>query len=226
MTNQTINLACTAGSRPTKNQIWPIVKAMADSGALDDVRDGWKLYAHFMPAVPKVPKTDFQWVASAAGRRDVRYYLNYVYCDGKRIIGTDGARLHIADNADGLAPGYYCPKTANKVDVDAQYPDVDRVIPKTNAGEQFTVSRDPLDTQAIDGGKTPVWCLREVKTPSTDKFGIEMGFKMVGQWTRREYIEAALAGHDEALAVSADAMSAIRMDMPDGRMAIVMPVRL
>ena len=63
------------------------------------------LYAYFMPSLPAKPKTSEQWVAMAMANKDVRYYLNYIYSDGNRIMATDGHRLHIVNKS--VAQGFY-----------------------------------------------------------------------------------------------------------------------
>lgn len=85
-----------------------------------------RLYASFQPTVPKKPKTMFDWVA----KDDVRYYLNFVYVTEERMVGTDGHRLHIAPNTDGLEPGFYDKNGTKLHNPDyARFPDVDRVMP-------------------------------------------------------------------------------------------------
>jgi hypothetical protein len=85
------------------------------------------LYKHFAPSAPKNVKEAWQWAAKAVAVKDARGMLCHLYSDGKRLIGCDGHRLHIVPTA--LPVGYYDPKTCDPVDYDAQYPDIDRVIP-------------------------------------------------------------------------------------------------
>jgi len=88
-----------------------------------------RLYAAFLPALPKKPRTAFEWCAKAVNWKDLREYLRYVHVTEERMVGTDGHRCHIAPNTDGLAPGYY-DKTGTKVhDLShARYPDIERVM--------------------------------------------------------------------------------------------------
>lgn len=84
---------------------------------------------YFAPSVPKTPKDSFEWVAKAvADHKDIRTYLRYVYVENGKMVATDGRRLHLADTV--LKDGFYCPKTRLLVDVDAKYPQYQRVIPK------------------------------------------------------------------------------------------------
>ncbi len=105
--------------------------ALENDGQLN-VMDMAKLYRHFMPAIPAKPKTDFQWVALAMGNKDVRYYLNFVYSDGKRLMATDGHRLHLV-YTDDYKPGFYDKAGTWLHDTDfAKFPDVNRIIPETD----------------------------------------------------------------------------------------------
>jgi len=81
-----------------------------------------RLYAAFMPAIPKKPRTGFEWCTKAMAVNDKREQLNFVHVTEARIACTDGHRIHIAPNADGLKPGYY-DKAGFKVhDIDADFP--------------------------------------------------------------------------------------------------------
>ena len=86
------------------------------------------LYSYFMPAMPKRAATMFEWVAKATNAKDVRRFCQFVHCDGKFIICSDGHRLHYAPS-DGREVGYYHPITGDKVQEDARFPDWQRVIP-------------------------------------------------------------------------------------------------
>ncbi|MCK5020277.1 MAG: hypothetical protein KAS32_24775, partial [Candidatus Peribacteraceae bacterium] len=63
------------------------------------------IYAYFLPPVSAKSKTPDLWVAKAMAK-DVRYYLNFVYSDGERLMATDGHRLHVLIT-DKYEPGYY-----------------------------------------------------------------------------------------------------------------------
>jgi hypothetical protein len=90
------------------------------------------LYSYFMPAIPNKPKTVYQWLNKIKAKNDVRRYLNYVYCDGGRLCATDGHRLLVTPNDDGLAIGFY-DEAMNHVGTDiGTYPNLDRIIPATS----------------------------------------------------------------------------------------------
>jgi hypothetical protein len=88
------------------------------------------LYNQFQPALPTKPKTSFQWVAKAMPKKDIRFYLNYVYTDSNYIVATDGNRLHLTKNHQGLS-GYYN-KNMHSVKVDHNYPNYERAIDLDN----------------------------------------------------------------------------------------------
>lgn len=92
-----------------------------------------RLYAHFMPAQPKRPKTAFDWVAKAMSKKDARYYLNFVHVTPEKIQATDGHRLHIVPNVDGLEPGFYGAEGVRLHGPEyARFPDTERVQPSPN----------------------------------------------------------------------------------------------
>ena len=64
-----------------------------------------QLYRYFTPAPAKTAKTTTEWVHKAADPSDTRPFLNHSYSDGKRLVATDGARLHLAET--DLPVGYY-----------------------------------------------------------------------------------------------------------------------
>ena len=103
-----------------------IIEAINNDGKFDD-RDMAQLYQYFTLKIPAKPKTVEQWVAKAMPKDDIRYYLNYIYSDGNRIMATDGTRLHLAEIE--YPAGYYDQNMNFIHPVDwAQYPDIDRLI--------------------------------------------------------------------------------------------------
>jgi len=116
------------------------------------------LYAHFMPKTARASAGvfDFAWVARAMAKKDVRYYLNYVYSDGARTIATDGRRMHVL-TGQSLPQGYYT-ITGDRADEDAKYPDIDRVIPQYSQCQTWTLTAEVLAACIVDtGGKGKDW---------------------------------------------------------------------
>jgi len=111
------------------------------------------LYKYFSPALPKTAKEPWKWVAKAVPTNDVRYYLNYLYSDGGRLIGTDGHRMHFIET--DLKAGFYNPKTLDPITVDGRFPDIERVIPKKTNFKEYVLS-DLVhgSTPLIKSGKT------------------------------------------------------------------------
>lgn len=113
------------------NALRRVIHSLEDAEAPDEVGlDLARLYAHFLPPLPKRPKTAFDWCAKAMAKNDVRHYLNFVHVTTDEIQATDGHRLHIAPNTDRLEPGYY---GAEGVRLHApeysRFPDTQRVRP-------------------------------------------------------------------------------------------------
>jgi len=73
------------------------------------------------------PITDpFKLASLFMGKKDVRYYLNYVYSDGIFLTASNG---HIAAKIKHQCdPGYYDGAGNLQADVDAKYPDFTKVI--------------------------------------------------------------------------------------------------
>ena len=123
--------------KPTKakaqHSLRSIFEDHADQLSDDALFHLGQLYRHFMPPAPRAPKTLEQWAAKAAGKKDVRYFLNYVYADpAGYLVATDGHRMHVMDLPEGMRPGYYCPKTLEWLQdhEEWRYPDWQRIIPR------------------------------------------------------------------------------------------------
>jgi len=84
-----------------------------------------------------------KFVAKAVAKfkgQDQRDHLNNIYCDGLRIMATNGHRLHVYEQPEPetppLDPGYYeilkNTKTELRllpVQIDQEYPDIMRIMP-------------------------------------------------------------------------------------------------
>ena len=224
MTNETIaqhahRVALALTRKPKKDHLQQIVREMYENDLTDAERleSLALLYTHFMPAAPAKPKTLAQWVARAAGKKDVRYYLNYVYADhaAQRLVATDGHRLHFMPlPAQGFdQPGFYCPKTLEYLH-DEQYtnfPDIDRIIPN-RAGCRETAPVDPAAWEVGEAGNGTVY----YKTPygALNKQYVDMVLAAPG--VEFEYIYAKEPGNS-AVCFAGDA---------DGVLALVMPIRV
>ena len=123
--------------KPTKTKAQHSLRSIFEDHA-DQLSDDalfhlGQLYRYFMPPAPRTPKTLEQWAAKAAGKKDVRYFLNYVYADpAGYLVATNGHRMHVMDLPEGMRPGYYCPKTLEWLQdhEEWRYPDWQRIIPR------------------------------------------------------------------------------------------------
>lgn len=192
----------TAMKKPNKKEAHEIVRELISKGALTG-HEAAALYAYFMPSVPARPKTPEQWVARAVAVNDVRAYLKYLYSDGKRLIASDGHRLHLCPTE--LPEGYY---DTNLQPLDSKnmgkYPDVDRVTPKD--GETHTVTAEQLQVEEFGKPVTYVYRLPH------------------GVMVNKKYWDDA-ASHLETTTYLVGESRAVRIDYEDGRLAVIMPLR-
>lgn len=194
----------------SKAKLWLVVRGLIYSGddrMIDDLAD---LYNYFKPAPRKTPKTPEEWVARAMPTNDIRYYLNYVYSDGGRIMATDGHRLHVFET-DKYPKGFYDGQM-NPLEVGATYPDITRVIPKGRGKsmQKKELLSGEIKINEADSSKAPA-----------EVIGINHGF------AQRKYIDDALSFFDEAgiNTFQADYRNAIRYRQGH-LMAVVMPIRM
>lgn len=198
--------------KPSKKDCFYIIKDLINKGMdideniLEHNLSG--LYAFFLPPTPAKPKTDQQWVSKAVPKKDIRHYLNYLYSDGSRLIGTDGHRLHVMHGTD-LGKGFYNTELV-KLDVDATYPDIDRIIPIKGVTTIMHLSDfDQLETY----------------TPECDNPTISV--KLNDSHFNKSYILAAISRFDDSPieALQLDSNSAIRLQQKDLQ-AVIMPMRV
>jgi hypothetical protein len=184
-----------------KNAIYASFRdALTNDGQFNELAMA-KLYAYFMPNTPAKPKTDEQWVALAKPTNDVRYYLNYLYSDGNRIMATDGHRLHILNKS--IEPGFYN-KEMIKIEVDGKFPDVDRNIPECNKHMFFSEAK--LADFEDNGKICPVYQINDVTVNAA-------------------YMKKACSGFTDPVILYSDKRHAIVIK-DDNKMAVVMPMRV
>lgn len=196
---------------PTKDRnkeaVFDVVMNLLDDRSLSE-NDLAILYAQAIQTKPARPRKPEKWVANAVAKNDIREYLQYIYSDGKRIMGTDGHRLHIW-YTDKYPKGFYNPKTmaAATVPNDFRFPDVERVIPKTN-------SKDYAPSSTIE----------------VSHLSVVMGLPLIGYKfgpvaVNANYLDEALAGFaGYPLIYYVDGNSAVKIE-EDNKLAVVMPVR-
>ena len=161
-----INKVATLATRikkVNKAEAFAILRGYIAVGGELTEQDCAELYSFFLPSLPAQAKTLEQWVAKAVGDRDVRFYLNYLYSDGKYLIGTDGHRMHRIGTK--LKAGYY-DKALSKVEVDYKYPDTARFW-ETRKGEQtFDIVLADLPVVEIETG---CYWAYEIRIPGKKK---------------------------------------------------------
>lgn len=110
--------------KPNKQTALAIVRMLRDKYDDEDLDD---LLMFFSERPKGKAKTAEQWVAQAAGKKDIRDAVNYVYVNSGMAYATNGHRAHRA--LTGLADGFYCPATMTTVNCEGLvFPDVERVI--------------------------------------------------------------------------------------------------
>ncbi len=160
------------------------------------------LYAYFAPAIPAKPKTPEQWVAKAMAKKDVRYYLQYIYSDGARIMATDGHRVHIW-HTDQYPAGFYDANMV-QIEVDGTFPDINRVIPK-NPDLSLPVAELSIE-HLFDSDSKPV-----------------DGYKFDGVAINGAYMDQALSCQDFDQIQYSDGGSSVLMASAD-KQAVIMPI--
>lgn len=148
------------------------------------------LYTHFLPPVPKRAKNAFEWVAKACSKELQRPYLNHVYCDGSKIVATDGHRLHYATAPDGIEKGFY-DHTGKKIEgADYTFPDWERVVPKTDSRS------DTLNIKTMEN-ILEISPISEVNITKGENVFLNIGGLCGQVCVEKRLLEDALNGQDE-----------------------------
>ena len=211
MDNQLLEQIATAANTRRKRNKANTFVALLDLIGLsypvgpDEVEALADLYAFFLPARVKDPKTSAQWVAQAIDPHQIREGLKYMYGDGSVLVATDAHRLHIATYTDRLYSVGFYDREGQAVGHEATFPDYLRVIPtktsKVDLPEFFQVS--------FFGG---------------------VHFYKIGQHGyNRQYIDSALTGLEiPVVGVGGDGKLVIDGVGPAGERlkAVIMPINL
>ncbi len=176
--------------KPKKAKLQELVVNLATGKELDGTELA-ALYNHFMPATQSKPKTSFDWVYKACEKKGVREYLKYVYATGNTLVGTDGHRMHVLYDLDGLESGdVHYNKNRVKVELSGRFPNWQRVFPSETSCHQvdFNHFKDNLNVIKLEQ-KRPFDLAYEYEFDLPDgKVGTFHGCK--------KYIDEALAGFD------------------------------
>ena len=187
--------------KPNKNDAQELVLQLSEQYGIP-AEEIAPLYTYFMPPVPAKPKTTEQWVGKAVGKKDVRYYLNFYYSDGKRLVGCDGSRIHLMPT--DLPEGFY-DRALNAVGEQGRYPDVDRVIDLSGRDEHTVVNSE-----------LPI----EPRPKAESGFGYRMPH---GGIVDKRYWDEATKG--DAISTYGVANDNMRIDFTDGSTAVVVGLR-
>lgn len=141
--------------KPSKQDAAAIIEDLYNTDIQNLDPEGYKLtlarlYKHFIPALPKKPKTPFQWVSKAKSKEETRYYITEMYVRNNVLYATDGDRMHYI-NVDGYKDGYYTLNTKGDdivpIELDGNFPQVEKIIPEKKNHDTFK-----LDDLVIDNG--------------------------------------------------------------------------
>lgn len=201
-------MAVQLGRKTNKREAFQLITEAIEAG--EPLTDGAMaaLYGFFMPS-PVPAKKPFDWVGLAISTEETRYYLCHVYVTDGRMVATNGHLLHLlpTDREDG-----FYDKAGVKIEVDATFPDFDRVIPPAK-------------------GKTFVWKRKaaELVKPWTDGHTGKLvhSYKLPnGTYVNKAYWDKATAGLDSVEFQNADSFAPIRIFFDDdSKIAVVMPIR-
>lgn len=165
------------------------------------------LYNYFMPNYKK-SKDLFSWVNNVVSKEETRYYLGKVFVKKGVMMATDGHRLHMAPTE--LEDGFYDP-AGIKIEFDGKFPDVKRVIPKSKGSKRATWKRSEAEVVNVDGyGGKPCQCY---KLPH-------------GNGINKKYFDEAVYGYDKVKYEYNTKTDPIKLIFPDGKKAILMPMRI
>jgi len=206
-----MNLANISATKPNKLVALSLVKDLGN-GKLDDRQKQLalaQLYQFFIPNAPSKPKTAEQWIYKSLAKKDVRYYLNYLYSDGSSLVATDGHRLHVVHNMDYPKGSY--DKAMSLIDdqVAGKFPEWERVIPKDKG--RLKVQFEDLELKIDDNGKIHFY---KVYFNSELKVAIN-----------KKYLDDALSFLDNPrVSIGSESDSILLTD--DSRQAVIMPIKM
>lgn len=163
------------------------------------------LYSYFVPKF-KVPKNEKQWLAVARGQSDVRFYLNYIYSDGERMIATNGHRAHVVFHKND--PGFYSDEWVKVQDQNfSTFPDVNKVTP--------SIKDNPITLNAGD--------LKQCEIIKLDRV---FAYHLHGKtYVKKQYIDQAVSMLPDAKIHIRDEISTILVRSDETKnYAVVMPI--
>jgi hypothetical protein len=213
--------------RPTRARSLPalppvLLGGMAAAEAVD-------LLAHLLPGRTRAPADGLAWTElAAAQRKEGRDGMLWVRCQDGAAIGTDGRRLHMAESAlvgwhnvrAGKAWPLYAPMGAEQWTTPCghRFPDPGRIIPQPDPAAPWWDWGSWDDAEIVTG------------RPGSSDPGGDVLVRVLGVWLLWDYLADAMAGAEGATVTvqrdetgRADPQRPIRLDIPGGRVAVIMP---
>lgn len=133
-------------NKATRKEAYEFAQVIHDGQPLTDTQRDL-LLNYFAPALPKIAKDAFSWVARACGdkKKELRQFLHVVHVKGGVMVACCGHRVHWA--MTDLPDGQYDPATGALLDPPIpNVPDFERV--KGTPGEGVAVFLQDLEIAA------------------------------------------------------------------------------
>lgn len=125
------------GNKPSRHVAFDIAMLLAKGHEISQAEKD-SLVMYFAPNLPAKPKTLIQWVAAAAGVKDLRPQIHNVYVTNGMAYASDG--YHMRCCTTDLADGFYEPKTLQPIACDLQFPNIAQFFDMTQGLSDITVS--------------------------------------------------------------------------------------
>jgi len=198
-----------------------LIKNLSEEQVRDLQDDLARIYAYFIPPVPKVPKKVFDWAAKAVDPKSPKNEsIRYVYVNGRRIIGTDGFRIHVAPNKEGLEDGFYNRNGEKVYERDIfTFPAYESIIPsdmEEGGRRLLEVNIKSLEKgESLNQGKVTHY----YKLPIEEDLFIAISVKYLN--------DAASIAKDGILRYSVlSKTDPVAFDFGEGRIAVIMPMNV
>lgn len=139
--------------KPSKSDAQNYIEAIYNN--TDDSQEREQLaslYKYFQPTLPRKCKNIFNWVAKARSKDKCRHYITQSYCRKGNIYATNGHVMYIYTTSERRFSEYegYIDEKGNKIEFNATFPDVERVIPERNL--KYSFSMDDINIIKDDKG--------------------------------------------------------------------------
>jgi hypothetical protein len=170
------------------------------------------MYQYFTPPTPKTIKTPLDIAKHSMAKKDVRFYLKYIYVNENHIVATNGHVITCYDNNDNYKPGFY---DKNMILVEdqsyARFPNYERAI--------VTTDLIPFDINSLELMHQSTGDVYHA--PTLDTASKSQGYK-------KEYIDIikAFIKHNDNGIFEASALNGSLKYTKDDLIYIVMPMRL